>query len=435
MSLINIDRLRSYLDHGLNVLLEGHAGVGKSSAILEAFGTLKYKYFSAPTLDPWVDLVGAPRSAVSEKHKQEVLRLVRPEWVLDDDVEVIFFDELNRAPEKVLDAVMELIQFKSINGFRFNKLRAVWAAINPADDSGDYKVEELDRALRDRFQVQIRIPYQIDEEYFIKKYPENGKIFCAWWNTLRPEIKDKVSPRRLDYVAEAHQLGLPLNDFLPIQAPVAELRKSLRMLPFHQQMDEIVNDDEAREFLMKANNATKLLELVELKDKRAVAFFKMYQHVMPRELVEALAPRTKMVESGEEVITTFEGMLKQLHALKIPATAEAAKRRPAIELINNAEFALFFKNGGSLQQEMKSCIRTKPVGFNDLVRHLGSVYAAGTAAFMKEVSYRGENRTNFLQCLLALASADTDCVIWDKKDRAKLSNHMYLHKIVPAKWA
>lgn len=435
MSLINIDRLRSYADHGLNVLLEGHAGVGKSSAILESFGTLKYKYFSAPTLDPWVDLIGAPRSVMSEKHGQEVLRLVPPEWVLDDDVEIIFFDELNRAPEKVLDAVMELIQFKSINGRKFSKLRAVWAAINPADDSGDYKVEELDRALRDRFQVQIRIPFQVDEEWFCAKYPENGKIFCSWWATLTTDVKNLVSPRRLDYVAEAYAKGLPLSDFLPAEAPIAKLRAALRMLPFHQQMDEISTDEEAREFLKKVNNSTKLLELVELKDKQAIAFFKMYKHVMPQELVEALAPRTKMVEAGEEIIVSFEGLLKQVNGLKVKANAEPAELRPVFEMINAAEFQLFFKNGGSLQQSMRSCIRTKPVGFDALVRHLRLMYTKGTAQLMKDASFTGDQRSNFMQCLLALISADTDKYTLDPKERKKMSDHMYLHKITPAKWA
>lgn len=430
MSLINIDRLRSYADLGLNVLLEGHAGVGKSSAILESFGNLKYKYFSAPTLDPWIDLVGAPKSVFSEKHGRDVLTLIRPEWVLDADVEIIFFDELNRAPEKVLDAVMELIQFKSINGFKFPKLRAVWAAINPADDSGDYKVEKLDRALRDRFQVQIVIPHRVDEEYFLAKYPDHAMIFCSWWNTLPPDIKNLVSPRRLDYVAEAFYKGLPLSDFLPPEAPVAKLRQALRMQPFHAEMDAISNDEDARAFLSKINNSTKLLELVELKDKQALAFFKMYQHVMPRELVEALAPRAKMVESGEEVITTFEGLLKKLKEKKLKAGTV-----PVTEMINNAEFALFFKNGGSLQQEMKSCVRTKPQGFEILTAHLKSIYTAGEKTVMENASKKSGEFSNLLNCLQALIAADSDKLVFDQKERKKMSDHMYLHRVVPAKWA
>ena len=91
MALINVSRLNGYAVRGRNVLLEGHAGVGKSSAIFESFGGLKSKYFSAPTMDPWIDLVGAPRDFFSEKHQAHALMLVRPEWVLDADVEIRVF--------------------------------------------------------------------------------------------------------------------------------------------------------------------------------------------------------------------------------------------------------------------------------------------------------------------------------------------------------
>jgi len=432
MSLINIDRLRTYAERGRNVLLEGHAGVGKSSAILESFGSLKYKYFSAPTLDPWIDLVGAPRDVFSEKHGAHVLTLVRPEWVLDADVEIIFFDELNRASPKVLDAVMELIQFKSINGFKFPKLRAVWAAINPADDNGDYKVEELDRALRDRFQVQLRIPYDVDDEYFSKKYPETGQVFCSWWRTLNPTVKNKVSPRRLDYLAEAYHDGDPLGDYLPDDAPVAALRKALKMQPFHEQMDAITNDEDAAAFLKKGNNTTKLLELVKIKDKQALAFFRMYQHVVPAEFVQVIAPVANVVEAGKEVVMTFEDLLKELLNKKKVAGTIAYT-----EMVNSTEFALFFKNGGSLQQTMKSCIRTKPTGWSNFASHLWQVYSAGEKAVMEKASKTTNGSyTNLMNCLLALVSADADDkLIWDQKQRAKMSNHMYLHKIVPAKWA
>ena len=43
-------------------------------------------------------------------------------------------DEFSRAHKKVRNAVMELIQFKSINGRKFKNLKIVWAAINPDDD-------------------------------------------------------------------------------------------------------------------------------------------------------------------------------------------------------------------------------------------------------------------------------------------------------------
>lgn len=430
MSLINVTQLQSYLDHGLNVLLEGQAGVGKSSAILKAFADKKYKYFSAPTMDPWVDFIGAPKDVHSEKHGTHVLTLVRPEWVLDADVEVIFFDELNRASPKVLDATMELIQFKSINGFKLPKLKAIWGAINPADETGKYKVEELDFALRDRFEVQIVVPYKIDEQYFHSKYPETAAIFCDWWKTLPIDIKNEITPRRMEYVAKAFSNGLPLTDFLPVNAPISQLRKALRMQPFHTQLEEIDSDDKAAEFLKKVNNSTQLLDLVKLKDKRALEFFKIYQHVMPREFVESVAPRVKMIESGEEVIMSFEDMLRAIKKNKYkPGTVAIT------EMVNNAEFKLFEQKGISLLQAVESAIKNQPVGWTELVNHLFKLYSSETAQVMNEASKKNGDRTNLLSTFMAIISADAKRLeVWDVKQRKKMSDHMFFHKIIGNKW-
>jgi MoxR-like ATPase len=165
MALVDMSALRAYRDAGLNVLFEGHAGIGKTAIVNKTFEGLNFKYFSAPTMDPWVDLVGVPRDVADEIRGGRVLELVRPEFVKANKIQAIFIDELNRAPTKVLDALMEVIQFKSINGFKLTNLRVIWAAINPEDDS-DYVVTMLDRAMKDRFQVQLRVPYQVDREFF-----------------------------------------------------------------------------------------------------------------------------------------------------------------------------------------------------------------------------------------------------------------------------
>ena len=72
-SAINFVPKRSHLDfwikNNLNVLFIGKHGVGKTSLILDAFqgNNLRYKYFSASTMDPWVDFIGVPRSMEDDK--------------------------------------------------------------------------------------------------------------------------------------------------------------------------------------------------------------------------------------------------------------------------------------------------------------------------------------------------------------------------------
>ena len=125
----NIDILKHAAANGFNVLLVGNHGVGKTAIVRTALDDLGlvWKYFSASSIDPWVDLVGVP------KEKDGVLELIRPATLDFENLQVIFLDEYNRAPKKVRNACMELIQFGSINGKKFPKLQLVIAAINPDD--------------------------------------------------------------------------------------------------------------------------------------------------------------------------------------------------------------------------------------------------------------------------------------------------------------
>lgn len=47
----------------MNVVFRGRHGVGKTTMVIDAFNRkkLKWLYFSASTMDPWVDLIGVPK--------------------------------------------------------------------------------------------------------------------------------------------------------------------------------------------------------------------------------------------------------------------------------------------------------------------------------------------------------------------------------------
>jgi hypothetical protein len=193
--------LKFWIENNFNVLLKGKAGTGKTSVVLDAFKkyNLKYKYFSTSTMDPWVDFIGVPKEKTDENGKS-YLSLVRPKEFEDDDIEAIFLDEFNRSHKKVRNAVMELIQFKSINGKKFNNLKMIWAAINPDDDEDQkYDVEPLDPAQIDRFHIMVNVPYTPHVTYFRNKYGENiADTAINWWKELSKEQKNLVIPRRLD---------------------------------------------------------------------------------------------------------------------------------------------------------------------------------------------------------------------------------------------
>lgn len=207
--MIDIDAVRFYATKGFNVMFHGQHGIGKTTIIKNIWDELglKYLYFSAATMDPWVDFIGVPKETTDENGVR-YLELIRPKHFAYDDVEAIFMDEFNRAPKKVRNAVMELLQFKSINGKKFNNLKMVWTAVNPpADTDFSYDVEMPDPAQEDRFHIHIHIPFTPDPKYFLSKYGENGEVACKWWNELPEEIQKKVSPRRLDYALEIYEEG------------------------------------------------------------------------------------------------------------------------------------------------------------------------------------------------------------------------------------
>jgi hypothetical protein len=245
LPLVDPAKLQFCIRNKLNVLLKGRHGVGKTALVRQAFekAGLSLLVFSGPTMDPWVDFVGVPRP-VKRKDGKTVLQLVRREEFEDDAVDAVFFDEFNRAPAKVRNAAMELLQFQSVNGHRFERLKTVWAAINPFDD--DYDTERLDPAQLDRFHVHIEVPSRPCAHYFVGKYGAMGRGALEWWDQQSAEAQKGVSPRRLEYAIEAAIVDGPLRDILPPQANIAAFVKVMEQGPvFHELKDLLARGDKA----------------------------------------------------------------------------------------------------------------------------------------------------------------------------------------------
>ncbi len=257
-----IKKLEFYFDHDKNVLLSGHKGIGKTAIITQVFNakTKNWLYFSGATLDPWIDFIGVPKEKTA-KDGTSTLEFIRPQY-MNDDVEAIFIDEYNRSAKKIRNAVMELIQFKSLNGKKFPNLKVVWAGVNPYNPDDDeneiYDVEPIDPAQKDRFQIQVNLPYAIDEEFFINKFGKkwtDGAI--EWWNGLPEKIRKMVSPRRLDYALEIHQIGGEMTDVLPHESNPSKLLSSIGLGGVERVVKKFFAEkdrDAAINFLAKENN-------------------------------------------------------------------------------------------------------------------------------------------------------------------------------------
>jgi hypothetical protein len=235
-------------------MLIGRHGVGKTTIVKDLAEKLdvEFKYYSSATLDPYSELIGIPVPDTDHREQKNV-DYFRPKDL--NRAEFIFFDELNRVQnERVLNAVLEIVQFKTINGEPLPNLKMVWCAINPP---GDYQVVELDPALEDRFHMYVKIQAAIDMDYMKTKMKEPiARVMKDWWDVdLSDDQKKILTPRRVEYIGRMIDQDIPWRDAIPVGTPfpIQSLEKRLSLMVsgkeemaltkenILQHVDEIVN--------------------------------------------------------------------------------------------------------------------------------------------------------------------------------------------------
>ena len=274
---LTVEQLEGWHKAGLNVLLIGMHGTGKTERILKAWENMgvKGKAFSGATLDPWLDFIGVPRP-VENKEGETYLEYIRPDYMADDEIEAIFVDELNRSHKQVKNALFELIQFKSINGKKFPNLKVVWAAINPSDeDDYNYDVSDMDDALEDRFHVIYKLAPNPDKVYFQKKFGDDGVKICNWWASQGKQVRNRISPRRLEYVLQGFYGGEALGSMLPYKgANIRQLTALLKETESVNKLRKMVDRGDGaavRKFLSSVVNYKEVEEV--LKNDNPLVYF------------------------------------------------------------------------------------------------------------------------------------------------------------------
>ena len=386
-----------WIENNLNVLLRGKHGVGKTAMVVDAFErkNLKYKYFSASTMDPWVDFIGVPKEQTDE-NGNSYLGLIRPQEFQDDQVEAIFMDEFSRAHKKVRNAVMELIQFKSINGRKFKNLKIVWAAINPDDDEDfNYDVDALDPAQEDRFHVQVDVPYKPDVIWFRDTFGKQlANSAVSWWNELPPKVQNHVTPRRLEYALKVYGAKGNLRHVLPTSSNVSKLMRVLSDGPVEEKLVALASRKklvEARNFIRVENNYRDGLPYI-VKSKKLREFFvplfgkEKLSNLMATEnevyklAVEQITKKdTKFTDIAKEIVTANQNkkLTKQLtkdlhHILNVTDMSEISTT-PQKVTGNSATDNVTFKQviQGLSQRIVKTTAHRKEL-ISDLVGNIPS---------------------------------------------------------------
>ena len=253
MSKVSVDTLPKVLKHYLegkyNVLIVGEHGIGKTACVKEVFTSVyndDWLYFSAPTMDPYIDFVGVPK--IIEQDGQYVLKLIRNEKLRT--ARALFFDELNRAPRKVLNSIFELIQFKTINGIRLDNLEVIWAAINPPGKK--YNVEPLDPAIVDRFHLSVTVVPKFPKGYFAKRFSSDiAHRVVNWWENLSSNEKEDISFRRIEYAVDyITRFNRPPVDFFNNNSTGKDLYNALtnvrdKVSSLIENISDDVNNDDA----------------------------------------------------------------------------------------------------------------------------------------------------------------------------------------------
>lgn len=280
----NVKSIKSYMENGLNVLITGLHGTGKTTVVQQACRELGWKagVFNASTMDVYTDLVGVPFPDTETGE----LRFARVPEI--DDYDVIVIDEINRGDKKTENGCMEMIQFKTLNGRPLKNLKVVVAMANP--DNGDYNVRPIDRATRDRFHVYVESKPNIDMAYFKTKYGKNVATATKnWWNRYERdrtgEHQDKknrpeyISPRRMDMLVQSF-MAIPnvttITEALPADANASAKELYDKLLAAKEKDESSNGDDDSvdldglcDEFLMDLDSAVKDPASVKaiLKDK------------------------------------------------------------------------------------------------------------------------------------------------------------------------
>lgn len=245
-SISDFDTYDYALSNGMNILIEGHAGSGKTASVQAYASARNMRYFNVAChigleashlIGRWIP--------TPEGHFRwqdgAVTEIVRNGGVL-------LFNEINFAPERFLTFIFSLLDYRREIQLMENGGEVIHAhkdLIILADMNPDYRgTRPLNQALADRFSIRLQFPY--DKVIEQKLLGSNALITMA--NQLRDEFNKgtlvtPVSTRSLvAFIKNAKQFGMDFATYNYVNSFEGDEERSSVRLVITTHRDNIAQD-------------------------------------------------------------------------------------------------------------------------------------------------------------------------------------------------
>lgn len=201
-----------------NPMFVSAPGIGKSQITVQwakkhgyQVIDLRFAYMEAP------DLIGMCATTTVNGRNLTVNYL--PEfWPQDPNSKgVLILEEINRAPQSVLNACMQLLTDRKVHNYTLPEQWLIVSCINP--ENSEYDVNSMDFALKDRFEIfEIDYDKELHVSYMKEKKFDNDLVMfveSSTWIYKKPEDVSNIdgmkylSPRSVEKFDTALKAGIP----------------------------------------------------------------------------------------------------------------------------------------------------------------------------------------------------------------------------------
>jgi len=235
------------VDHGQTVFVEGPPGIGKTT---ELEVKLRERRPDAKVMT--ISMANAsPEDFSLVMIKDGKLKRTLNRFFAEDGEKYLIADEVWRAPDDVMDCMLELFQERSVAGIDTG-LNGIIALNNPRDLEGhQLDVGDPDTAQSDRFTMNISVnaSHMGFRSYLINTYGDTAEHFIEWWEGLSQLDQSLYNVRVLEQAIKWYLIGMPLSmttpwyDGMPMEISFLELERRLADRPLVKIKEVTANVD------------------------------------------------------------------------------------------------------------------------------------------------------------------------------------------------